>query len=74
MSESSRDPVGTGLSLTVGVLLGAALAGPMLPRDLPGMAVTVGPMGTSIIVASVAVVAVPVCLFSMYLLVAELDR
>lgn len=74
MSEPTRDPVGTGLSLAVGVILGAALAAPMLPRDLPGADVAVGPMGASIIVASAAVVTVPVCLFSMYLLLAELDR
>lgn len=74
MSEPFRDPVGTGLSLVAGVFLGAALAAPMLPQDLPGLDVAVGPMGASIIVASVAVVAIPVCLFSMYLLLAEIDR
>lgn len=74
MNEPSRDPVGTGLSLVVGGILGAALAAPLLPREFPGLDVTVGPMGTSIIVAIVAVVTVPVCLFSMYLLLAELDR
>lgn len=74
VSEPTRDPVGTGLSLAAGAFLGAALAAPMLPKDLPGLDIAVGPMGTSIIVASVAVVAIPVCLFSMYLLLAELDR
>lgn len=74
MNEPADDPAGNGISLVVGVLLGAALAAPMLPRRFPGGDVTVGPMGVSIIVASVAVVTVPVCLFSMYLLLAELDR
>lgn len=74
MNEPSSDPLGTGASLAVGVLLGAALAAPMLPRDLPGLDVSVGPIGASLLLASVVVVALPVCLFSLYMLVAELDR
>lgn len=75
MSEPTRDPIGTGLSILVGVLLGVSLAASMLPRRRPGVAdVTVGPIGASLLLASVVVVALPVCLFSMYLLLAELDR
>lgn len=75
MSEPTRDPVGTGLSILVGVLLGVSLAASMLPRRRPGVVdVTVGPIGASLLLASVVVVALPVCLFSMYLLLAELDR
>lgn len=74
MSEPTGDPIGTGLSILVGVLLGVSLAASMLPRELPGVDVSVGPVGASLLLASVVVVALPVCLFSMYLLLAELDR
>lgn len=74
MSEPTGDPVGTGISVLAGAALGAALAAPMLPREPPVADVAVGPMGASVVVASVAVVTIPVCLFSMYLLLAELDR
>lgn len=73
VNDRIDDPVGTGVALLVGTLLGLALAAPLLPRSVPAAEVALGPVGARLFLAMVAVTAVPLCLFSLYLLVAETD-
>lgn len=74
MSDADADLAGTGLAFVVGIALGAALSAPMLPREVAGPEVTVGPTGASLLLAAVVVVVIPIALFSAYTIVAELDR
>ena len=74
VNDRMRDPVGIGLSLAVGALLGLALAAPMLPRSVPVVEVSLGPSGVRIFLTMLAVIAVPLCLFTAYLALAYVDR
>lgn len=73
MNGTSRDPVGTGAALLIGTLVGVVVAMPMLPRTLPVVDVTVGPVGAALLAGSLAVVGVPLCVAAMYLVSVRLD-
>lgn len=68
MNDRIRDPAGTGVALLVGTVLGITLAAPMLPRELPLDTVTLGPVGTTVLVGLTALVAVPLTLLVAYAL------
>jgi hypothetical protein len=70
-----RDPVGTGLAVLVGVLLGVTFSAPMLPREFPlvGMEVTLTPLAAYLLVSALVVVAIPVGVFVLYFTFARLE-
>jgi hypothetical protein len=68
------DPVGTGIALLVGTLAGIAASTPMLPRSVPLVDATVGPVGAALLAGRLAVVAVPVGVVALSLVSVQLDR
>lgn len=75
MASNLRDPAGTTAALLLGVLVGLALAGPMLPgRDaLPRADVSIGPVGGYLLVAVLAVTALPICITLLYVFFVQVD-
>ena len=75
MSSRVRDPAGTGGAFLVGMLVGLALAAPVLPRELPlaPPALSVGPVGRYLLAGVLAVVAVPLCMALLHILFLVVD-
>lgn len=75
VSNDFRDPAGTTAALVAGVLVGLALARPMLPgRDaLPPVDVSVGPVGGYLLVGVLAITAIPICITLLYLFFVQVD-
>lgn len=75
MSSYIRDPVGTGVAVLIGVALGVTLAGPMLPQFLPiDVNVSTSRITALLVLGTVALVAIPVGSFLLYLLFSPTDR
>lgn len=69
-----RDPVGTGIALLTGTLVGIVAVAPMLPRTVPVLETTVSPIGAALLVGSLAIVAVPLGVVVLYLVSVQLER
>lgn len=76
MSSNVRDPRGTLVALVVGVGVGLALAGPMLPgrADVPRPDVTLGPVGGYLLVGVLAITAIPIAITLLYVVFAQVDQ
>ena len=75
MTNTLRDPGGTAVALLAGLLTGLVLAGPMLPGrgSLPATDVTFGPVGGYLLVAVLAITAIPICITILYLFFVQVD-
>jgi hypothetical protein len=75
VTDTFRDPGGTAVAVLAGLLAGLVLAGPMLPgrRALPATDVTVGPVGGYLLVAVLAITAIPICITLLYLFFVRVD-
>jgi hypothetical protein len=69
-----HDPVGTGVALLVGLLLGITFAAPILPRTIPFGNVTLGPTQAVIVAGTGAIVVVGLAIVGMYIVLAQHDR
>lgn len=76
VSSTLRDPRGTLVALLVGVALGLALAGPMLPgrEAVPRPDLTFGPVGGYLLVGVLAITAIPICITLLYVFFAKVDQ
>lgn len=75
MATTRRDTTGITVALVLGALVGLVIASPVLPKNL-NLAVggtNLGPVGSSLLLAALVVVIIPMGIFALYVFFAALE-
>lgn len=75
MTTRTKDTTGTTVALLLGGIVGALLASPVFPENL-NVALAgsqLGPVGSVLLIAALAVIAVPVCILALFVFFAGLE-